>query len=846
MGIKKQIAVALSACMLLTTGVTASAVATNSYASNVFQQIGDGNTNVVTNGDGNTVVFIDVPNNYWAQEQITQFAQAGIINGYSDGSFRPQANVTREEFCKLLVMTFKQSATNLPSSPTFSDVLETRWSYGYVEACREFLTGYANPFGGRPAFHPAENATREDIAVALVRMMGYKESDASDADYALYHFNDGSSISPQLRAYVSIAYEKGLITGYPDGTFRPEKGVTRAEVIVMLNRATKQAVTDINADLDITASLDYSADKKTAIVHITAEQGATVTVNGESVSMSSTYSGECEGSYTYQFAEEGRKDFVVTGSRAGKTKTITLTGSYAVHLPELQIESCPTSVSENTLTVSGTIFSQDSMVTLTLNGQQVQTASANSRQSWSKTLSLKEGENTLTFVLTDSEGHKVTQTKTVTCALEGPVLKITDCPTTSTTKRVTIKGTMHDANSGTTLTLNGKYVDMTYAGNTNHPWQTTYELQEGANTLNFELTNDNGKTAKETRTIQFNAEGPVLKITDCPETSNTKTVTIRGAMHDVNSDITLTLNGKYVDFASAGATDKAWRTTYELQDGENTLNFELSNANGKVTKETRTIQFSASAPSIRFIFCPETTQRQDITLRFNVEGETDNLHVYVNDKELYAYGSSYTCSVTLNPGDNVFNIRAVNGYGKDVIETKTIYYDAGQSDSTNNNTNADNNTDNDTPDNNDNANNNNNNNNDNNNNNSETVSTEDFTAQVLQLVNKERAKEGLSALDTSSELQQAAQVRAKEQVQKFSHTRPNGSDCFTALDEASVSYMTAGENIAAGQRTPESVMDSWMNSPGHRSNILSPNFTKIGIGYINEDGTPYWVQMFIG
>ena len=120
----------------------------------------------------------------------------------------------------------------------------------------------------------------------------------------------------------------------------------------------------------------------------------------------------------------------------------------------------------------------------------------------------------------------------------------------------------------------------------------------------------------------------------------------------------------------------------------------------------------------------------------------------------------------------------------------------------------------------------------------------DFASQVVALVNAERAKHGLSALKVDAKVQQAALVRAKETAQSFSHTRPNGSSFSTALTEAGVSYRRAGENIAYGQSTPQQVMNAWMNSSGHRANILNENFTTIGVGYTVINGTAYWTQMF--
>ena len=122
----------------------------------------------------------------------------------------------------------------------------------------------------------------------------------------------------------------------------------------------------------------------------------------------------------------------------------------------------------------------------------------------------------------------------------------------------------------------------------------------------------------------------------------------------------------------------------------------------------------------------------------------------------------------------------------------------------------------------------------------QTTEESDYISEVIRLVNQERAKEGLAALQTNDVISEAAQVRAAELPALFDHTRPDGSSCFTALDEAGVRYWTAGENIAAGYSTPEQVVEGWMNSTGHRANILSSSFTTIGVG---REGR-YWVQLF--
>ncbi|WP_308685206.1 CAP domain-containing protein [Stomatobaculum longum] len=123
----------------------------------------------------------------------------------------------------------------------------------------------------------------------------------------------------------------------------------------------------------------------------------------------------------------------------------------------------------------------------------------------------------------------------------------------------------------------------------------------------------------------------------------------------------------------------------------------------------------------------------------------------------------------------------------------------------------------------------------------DSASPEEYEDQVIALVNQERAKEGLSPVKKDAGLTNTADVRAAELEVLFSHDRPDGSDCFTAYPRG---FGYKGENIAAGQRNPEEVMDSWMHSSGHRANILNPNYDSIGVGYSAQDGTPHWVQNF--
>lgn len=124
------------------------------------------------------------------------------------------------------------------------------------------------------------------------------------------------------------------------------------------------------------------------------------------------------------------------------------------------------------------------------------------------------------------------------------------------------------------------------------------------------------------------------------------------------------------------------------------------------------------------------------------------------------------------------------------------------------------------------------------------VNAEAMASEVIRLTNIERAKAGRSALIYNVGLQKAAMIRAKEISVKFSHTRPNGEDSSTALYEVGVGH-DSGENIAAGQRSPELVVKAWMNSQGHKLAMLNKDNLYIGVGFYQDaDGRYYWVQDF--
>ena len=180
-----------------------------------------------------TQKFSDVPTSYWAFNYIAEMAERNVLSGYPDGKFYPNKNVTRAEFAKIMTAAAGINISNNGYS-SYEDVDYTDWCSPYIEAARYYLSGYVS--NGKSYYMPNNNALREDIAVALVKLKGY---DTTGFDLSLLQtmFSDWKSISTGAQPYVAVAVEQELISGYDDGTFKGQQGITRAEAATLLWRA---------------------------------------------------------------------------------------------------------------------------------------------------------------------------------------------------------------------------------------------------------------------------------------------------------------------------------------------------------------------------------------------------------------------------------------------------------------------------------------------------------------------------------------------------------------------------------------------------------------------------------
>lgn len=174
--------------------------------------------------------FSDVPGTHWASNAINVMLEQGIFSGYPDGTFKPENQVTRAEFSKVMVLALGLK-TQEGSSASYVDLPKTHWAFPYVEGAKAYLTGYQTAQG--IAFRPDEPAQREDMAVALVKALKLPISSES----VLRGYADVLSISPALRPYVATAIENGLMVGFErEGNkyFGPLEALTRAQTSQLL------------------------------------------------------------------------------------------------------------------------------------------------------------------------------------------------------------------------------------------------------------------------------------------------------------------------------------------------------------------------------------------------------------------------------------------------------------------------------------------------------------------------------------------------------------------------------------------------------------------------------------
>lgn len=176
-------------------------------------------------------VFVDTAG-HWSEGNINALFLTGAIEGYGDGTFRPEQPITRAEFVKLLLLTAGYQQLH-PAQPTFGDVPAGHWAYGYVQSA--VANGILVPADYGANFSPGAQLTRREMAVLLTRARRQEQRAVQLRDAAL-PYTDAATFPAWARGYIGVATELGLMRGYPDQSFRPAEKALRSHVAAVLNR----------------------------------------------------------------------------------------------------------------------------------------------------------------------------------------------------------------------------------------------------------------------------------------------------------------------------------------------------------------------------------------------------------------------------------------------------------------------------------------------------------------------------------------------------------------------------------------------------------------------------------
>jgi len=174
--------------------------------------------------------FSDVPKDYWANDIITKMSDKGIINGYEDGTFKPEALLNRAEFATIMTKVLNLD-TRMYLGSSYADVKTEDWEHNFAEAVKDYLVTYERD--GKLYFDSYEPAVREDVIVALVKAMNWDIETLNNKAEDI--FSDSDKIGEGLEKYIVSAYENGLVKGYEDKTVNPKGSLTRAEAVALMN-----------------------------------------------------------------------------------------------------------------------------------------------------------------------------------------------------------------------------------------------------------------------------------------------------------------------------------------------------------------------------------------------------------------------------------------------------------------------------------------------------------------------------------------------------------------------------------------------------------------------------------
>lgn len=443
--------------------------------------------------------YTDVPETFWAHDAIDEVSGKSWFSGYPDGSFRPNASITRAEAVKVFVQFLGLELSDVTES-SYPDVDVSKWYAPYIEAGKDLFPTHTTIQGKNP-FNPEMPVTREDTIYALVNALGCMSTEKYIDQSVLNMFSDQSSISADSKEHFAVALTHELVSGYSDGTIRAQGALTRAEFATLLLRGTRHGFHD-----------NYEA--KVASVTVYPESPVEIEI-GESVTMSAraTYTDGTNRAYDafspYDAMNNGvitLSDKTFTGVKEGQTTikynceylknaSLTVIVKTPTDGPKIKVTDYPDETEESSATVSGIVTDKDiATVDFTCNGRDVL---LNSDGSFSTIVSLDGGENTVKFVATNKYGISSEKSIVIT-RTNAPSIFISKYESTTADAVTPVSGIVTDSDlSKVKLTCDGILVSFDSDG----AFTTDVSLEMGENVIKFYAINKYEKSSEQEITI---------------------------------------------------------------------------------------------------------------------------------------------------------------------------------------------------------------------------------------------------------------------------------------------------------------------------------------------------------
>ena len=253
----------------------------------------------------------------------------------------------------------------------------------------------------------------------------------------------------------------------------------------------------------------------------------------------------------------------------------------------MTITDCPSMSTNKNVTIRGTAADSNYGVSVTIDGESIDSRSNAGILYWSKSYTLKEGENTFNITATSTAGKTSTETRTVTLEIGAPEITFTNCPEVTQQKNLSIQGRVKGQNDGAKLYINDQEVSVGYSGD----FSKSVILSEGNNSFVFRAVNSYGKSKTVSKTIKYVGEikAPVLKVDDIISSTTESKITITGTVNDpLDSKVVVYVNDKKITSGNGN-----WSANVSLDEGGNDIIIVATNAYGKSTTVVKKTTYTA-------------------------------------------------------------------------------------------------------------------------------------------------------------------------------------------------------------------------------------------------------------